>query len=236
MRVRAVILAAALMLAPLTARAADLVVWWEEGFSPGENDAVREMMTDFQRGMGKTVELAFFAQDVLPERLQAALAVGAPPDFTFGTIRVGRWVPQWAQEDRLVELSAALGPLTELIDPDALAFFTLANDRAGRSGLYALPMARITNHVHVWKSLLEQAGLHLSDIPKDWNGFWSFWCDRVQPAVRKATGRNDIFAIGMSMSREATADTPMGVDQFAAGPSGFPCMGGRLTISRPWPW
>ena len=41
MRVRAVILAAALMLAPLGAWAADLVVWWEEGFNPEEDHAVR---------------------------------------------------------------------------------------------------------------------------------------------------------------------------------------------------
>jgi hypothetical protein len=34
MRVRAAILAAALVLAPLAARAADLVIWWEEGYYP----------------------------------------------------------------------------------------------------------------------------------------------------------------------------------------------------------
>jgi multiple sugar transport system substrate-binding protein len=34
MRVQAVVLAAALMLAPLSARAADLVVWWGGGFQP----------------------------------------------------------------------------------------------------------------------------------------------------------------------------------------------------------
>ena len=42
MRVRAVLLAAALVLAPLGARAADLVVWWEEGCNPEEDQAVRE--------------------------------------------------------------------------------------------------------------------------------------------------------------------------------------------------
>jgi hypothetical protein len=34
MRVRAVLLAAMFALAPLDARAADLVVWWEEGYNP----------------------------------------------------------------------------------------------------------------------------------------------------------------------------------------------------------
>ena len=63
-----------------------------------------------------------------------------------------------------------------------------------------LPMGRTTNHVHVWKSLLEQAGFTLEDIPQEWEAFWSFWCDEVQPAVRQATGRDDIWGVGLSMS------------------------------------
>src|SRR4051794_34048403 len=56
MRVRAVLLAAALMLAPLTARAADLVVWWEEGYYPGEDQAVRELVAAFEQKTGTRVE------------------------------------------------------------------------------------------------------------------------------------------------------------------------------------
>ena len=59
-----------------------------------------------------------------------------------------------------------------------------------------------TNHVHVWRNLLEQAGFTLEDIPKQWEAFWSFWCDEVQPAVRKATGRDDIYGVGLAMSVE----------------------------------
>jgi ABC-type glycerol-3-phosphate transport system substrate-binding protein len=55
MRVRAILLAAALALAPLGARAADLVVWWEQGFSPEEDEATREMMAAFEHETGTTV-------------------------------------------------------------------------------------------------------------------------------------------------------------------------------------
>ncbi len=47
MRLRAVILAAALMLVPLGTRAADLVVWWEEGWNPSEDQAVTELVAAF---------------------------------------------------------------------------------------------------------------------------------------------------------------------------------------------
>ena len=43
-------------------------------------------------------------------------------------------------------------------------------------GLYTrCQWAYSTNHLHVWKSLLEQAGFTLADMPKEWEAFWSFW-------------------------------------------------------------
>ena len=71
-------------------------------------------------------------------------------------------------------------------------------------------MGRDRNYIHVWNSLLERAGFTLADIPKEWEDFWSFWCDQVQPAVRKALGRDDIWGIGLPMSVQAS-DTD---DQF----------------------
>jgi hypothetical protein len=76
----------------------------------------------------------------------------------------------------------------------------LLNAATGRRALYGLPMGFATHHVHVWRNLLEQAGFTLAEVPKQWEAFWSFWCDRVQPAVRKALGRNDIYGVGLAMS------------------------------------
>ena len=83
-------------------------------------------------------------------------------------------------------------------------------------------MGRNSNHVHVWNSLLERAGFTLADIPKEWEAFWSFWCDQVQPAVRKALGRDDIWGVGLPMSAAATADTEDELPQF------------QLAYGTPW--
>jgi multiple sugar transport system substrate-binding protein len=91
-------------------------------------------------------------------------------------------------------------------------------------------MARTTNHVHVWRSILERAGFALADVPKDWEAFWSFWCEKVQPAVRRATGRNDIYAIGLPMGAEA-GDTDIEFLQFqAAYEADYVTHDGRLVI------
>ena len=87
MRARAVVLALAIVLAPLGARAADLVVWWEKGFYPQEDAAVREIIAAFEQKTGKQVELVQHAQDEVFDKAQAALAAGQPPDFLFGTRR-----------------------------------------------------------------------------------------------------------------------------------------------------
>jgi multiple sugar transport system substrate-binding protein len=231
MQVRAVLLAAALALLPLSARAADLVVWWDKGLYATEDVAVRELVTAFEQKTGKTVELVQHDRDEMRQTVEAALDGGQPPDFFYGTVADVN--SRWAFEDRLVDLTEALGLLRDLFDADALDYGTLLNGRTGTRALYGLPMARDTNHLHVWASLLERAGFTLEDIPREWEAFWSFWCDTVQPAVRRATGRDDIWAIGLTMSPKSL-DTRVEYQQFQLA-YGSPWAGrdGRLRVDDP---
>jgi multiple sugar transport system substrate-binding protein len=212
MWVQAIILAAALILAPLTTRAADLVIWWQEGFSPQENEAVAEMAAAFERRTGKKVEVTFYEEIELPTKTVAALKAGQPPDFVYGN-ELPYYIAEWAHDGRLVDLSNAVGEFSNMFDQDALNRVMWPDAKTSRRVLYGVPIGRSTDHLHVWKSLLERVGFTLVDIPKEWEPFWSFWCDKVQPAVRKATGRDDIWAIGLPMSAGA-ADTSIGFFQF----------------------
>jgi multiple sugar transport system substrate-binding protein len=216
----AVVLAAALILAPLGARSADLVLWWEQGFYPQEDEALAEIVAAFEQETGKQVELVQPAPDEIHDQAQAALEAGQPPDFLFSLFGESK-IPQWAYEDRLADLDGVLGPLLELFDADAIEVSTYLNARTGRRGLYALPMGRNSNHVHVWRNLLERAGFTLADIPKQWEAFWAFWCDEVQPAVRRALGRDDVWGVGLPMSAAAT-DTHDQLVQF------------QLAYEAPW--
>ena len=124
-------------------------------------------------------------------------------------LRVRPWlrrlVAKWALDDRLVDLTDTIGAFSNLFDPDAARLARCCSTRGrGRRALYGLPMGHITHHLHVWKSLLEQAGFTLEDIPQEWDAFWSFWCDQVQPAVRRATGRDDIWGVGLHVGRLTT--------------------------------
>jgi multiple sugar transport system substrate-binding protein len=230
-RSRPILLAAALVIAPLSARAADLVVWWEKGYHDQENAAVAEIVAAFAHSRGKQAELVLLDEEELPGAIATALAAGLPPDFAFGGL-MGAYISEWAFGSRLVDLSDAIGGFANIFDPDALERAMLVDAATGRRGLYALPMGRINNHLHVWKSLLEQAGLTLADVPREWAAFWSFWCDEVQPAVRRATARDNVWGIGLPMS--PVYDTHIEFFQFvAANQADYVTADGRLRIDDP---
>jgi multiple sugar transport system substrate-binding protein len=216
----------------LGAKAADLVVWWDKGFNPEEDEAVREIVSAFEQGGGKHVDLVFGQQEKLVADLVTALKAGGAPDFIFTVVETQPY-EQWAYEGRLIDLTDAVGHFSDLFDPYALNSVTLLDGTTGRRGLYLLPMGLGTNHLHVWQSLLEQAGFTLADIPREWEAFWSFWCDQVQPAVRRATGRGDIWGIGLPMAA-ASVDTQTGIWQFIhAYDAEYVTREGRLLIDDP---
>lgn len=139
MRSHAVILGAIVLLSPLGAQAADLVEWWEYGYTPEEDAAVRETNAAFEHKTGKQVEVIFYPDPEYPGKLAATVEAGAPtPDFAFGTGNVLH-LSKWAIEDRLVDLTDTVGPYADLFDPDALAWWSLLNRKTGQRALYALP-------------------------------------------------------------------------------------------------
>src|SRR5690349_14867090 len=117
MRVRAVLLAAALVLAPLGARAADLVVWWDKAFYPEEDQALAELTRAFEAKTGLKIELVRHDLWDVPKEIEVAIATGRPPDFMFAHQQTQGQLERWAAEDRLVDLSNVIGGLLDLFDP-----------------------------------------------------------------------------------------------------------------------
>jgi multiple sugar transport system substrate-binding protein len=226
------LLAAAIFMAPLRATGGDLVVWWEEGAYEQEEAALSETIAAFEKESGKHVDLVFHPQAELPARI-SAIEAGKAPDVAFGLRHMSDFISEWALQGRLADLTDIVAPFSGLFDPEALAWWTRLNETTGQRALYALPVGRVTNHVHVWKSLLEQAGFTVEGLPKKWDAFWSFWCDQIQPAVRRSTGRDDIWAVGLNMSGEAS-DTQLQFFQFlAAYDTHYVTDDGRLVIDDP---
>jgi multiple sugar transport system substrate-binding protein len=178
-----------------------LEVWWVKGFYKAEDDALFEAIRKFEGRTGVKVELSQYAiQDMIPKTV-AALDAKTVPDVAYADVYDFQVTSKWAFEGRLEDLSSVMRPLLPKFAPNTVESTLLWNDVAKNRAYYAFPLKQQTMHIEYWKDLLEQSGFKESDIPKNWAEYWSFWCDKVQPGFRRASGTRG-FAIGQ----------PMGVD------------------------
>lgn len=178
-----------------------LTVFWVKGFYKAEDDALYEAIAKFEKKSGVKIDLSQYAvQDMIPKTV-AAMDSGTPPDVAYADVYDFQTTGKWAFDGKLEDISDAINPIKDTFEASALATTFLYSDKAKKKAYYAFPLKQQTMHIQYWKDLLSTAGFKPADIPGTWKEYWSFWCDKVQPAYRKATGTRG-FGIGM----------PMGVD------------------------
>jgi multiple sugar transport system substrate-binding protein len=176
-------------------------VWWEKGFYKSEDDALFEAIRKFEAKTGIKVDLSQYAvQDVIPKTV-SALDAGTPPDVAYADVYDFKVAGKWAYDGKLEDISSIIEPIKPRFSPNTVETALLYNDKAKKKAYYAFPLKQQTMHIEYWIDMLEAAGYKESDIPKNWKDYWSFWCDKAQPALRRKTGKRD-YGIGM----------PMGVD------------------------
>ncbi len=178
-----------------------LNVWWVKGFYKSEDDALFAAIKKFQDKTGVKVELSQYpVQDMIPKTV-AALDAGTPPDVAYADVYDFQVTGKWAFDGKLEDISDVLTPMKDRFLPNTVETTNLYNDKAKKRAYYAFPLKQQTMHIQYWIDMLNQAGFKQTDIPKTWKEYWSFWCDKVQPAYRKATSSRN-YAVGF----------PMGVD------------------------
>ena len=179
-----------------------LTVWWVKGFYKAEDDALFAAIKKFEeRHKGIKIDLSQYpVQDMIPKTV-SAMDSGSPPDVAYSDVYDFQVTAKWAYDGKLEDLSSIIDPARTRFEPAALSTTFLFNNATQSRAYYAFPIKQQTMHVEVWKDMLAEAGFKMSDIPTTWKEYWSFWCDKVQPAYRQKTG-NRAFGIGQ----------PMGVD------------------------
>lgn len=178
-----------------------LTVWWVKGFYKSEDVAMLNAMKKFEQQTGVQIELSQYSITDMITKAVSALDAGAPPDLVHSDIFDFQVYGKWAFEDRLEDLSDIVEPIKDRFIPTALNATYVMNGATHKKGYYGLPIKQHSLHMHYWVDMLEKAGFKEADVPKTWNEFWGFWCDKVQPAYRKATSSR-VYSVGM----------PMGVD------------------------
>jgi multiple sugar transport system substrate-binding protein len=175
-----------------------LTVWWVKGFYKSEDDALFAAVKKFEQKTGVKVELSQYAGVDLISKTVSALNAGDPPDVAYNDLYDFQVAGRWAYDGKLEDISDILTPIKARFAPNTIETTYLYNDAAKKKAYYAFPLKQQTMHIEYWNDMLEKAGFKESDIPKTWKEYWSFWCDKVQPAYRKVSGQR-MFGIGQPM-------------------------------------
>jgi multiple sugar transport system substrate-binding protein len=179
-----------------------LTVWWGKGFYKAEDDALFAAIKKFEAKNPKIkIDLSLYAPQEMVPKSVAALDAGNPPDVAYGDVYDFQVTAKWAYDGKLEDVSSIIDPMRAKFEPSALSTTFLYNNAAQKRAYYAYPIKQQTMHIQYWKDMLADSGFKESDIPKDWKGYWDFWCDKVQAGYRQKSG-NRAFGIGQ----------PLGVD------------------------
>ncbi len=179
-----------------------LTVWWVKGFYKSEDDALFAAIKKFEARHPKVkIELSQYPiQDMIPKTV-SALDSGSPPDVAYADVYDFQVTGKWAFDGKLEDISSVIDPIRNRFAPNTVETAFLYDDKDKKRAYYAFPIKQQTMHIEYWVDMLADAGYTETDIPTGWKDYWSFWCDKVQPASRTKTGQRT-FGIGM----------PMGVD------------------------
>src|SRR5450432_3024504 len=201
-RLAAAVVAMSVLLVAVPAFAQEkLVVWWVKGFYKSEDDALYAAIKKFEDKTKIKVELSQYpVQDMIPKTV-AALDAGTPPDVAYADVYDQQVTGKWAFDGKLEDITDVITPIKGIFAPNTVETTYLYNDKTKKKAYYAFPMKQQTMHIEYWIDMLGDAGFKESDIPTGWKEYWSFWCDKVQPAIRQKTGQR-LYGIGQ----------PLGVD------------------------
>ncbi len=181
-----------------------LTVWWVKGFYKAEDDALFAAIKKYEaKNKNVKIELSQYPiQDMIPKTV-AALDSGNPPDVAYSDTYDFQTTASWAYDGKLEDISSVIDPARKRFAPNTIETTFLLNNKEGKRAYYAFPIKQQTMHIQYWADMLAEAGFKESDIPTAWKDYWSFWCDKVQPASRQKTGVRT-FGIGQPMGVDAT--------------------------------
>ncbi|MBW4427839.1 MAG: ABC transporter substrate-binding protein [Nostoc desertorum CM1-VF14] len=179
-----------------------LKIWWDKGFTVEEDEALQQIVNNWEKQTGKKIKLSFFTNDELPKKTKRAIKAGNPPDILVGYNAKTELNPRLAWADKLVDVSDVIEPVKSFYPETTLEDVHYYNNVTKKRSYYAVPLHQGTIHIFYWRDLLKQVGRSESDIPKDWDKFWEFW-KQVQDdlqAKQKQPQKQNIYGLGFTYS------------------------------------
>lgn len=186
-----------------------LNVWWDKGFNPEEDEALRQLVRNWEKKTDKKINLLFYTTDSLGDKIRRSLKAGNPPDviMSFKAERSPNYRLAW--DNKLVDVSDIINPVKKLYSEPILQTVNFYNKVKKKRSYYAVPIHQGTMHIYYWRDLLAEVGRSEKDIPSSWDAFWEFW-KQVQDELRdnnklnkQSNNQSKIYSLGLTLSPEA---------------------------------
>src|SRR6266852_1836715 len=215
--------ATSLFAAPHIAKAAATTasVWFAQGFVQDEDVALRKAVADYEKASGNKIELSITPFAPERQKIIAALTSGVVPDVMANNpaeiLQIYGWQDRWVDVSDVVD--SQKGQFSETALQSAHAY----NSVTKKVGLYGVPLRAAVVPCHIWRPLVEKAGLKIEDIPKTWDAYFDFF-KKVQDNLRKQ-GERKVYGLGFQV-------TANGVDPYNLFMAFLLAHGGQDIVTR----
>jgi multiple sugar transport system substrate-binding protein len=183
---------------PHIARAAatTATVWFGQGFVQDEDVALRKAVADYEKASGNKIELSIIPFAPQRQKIISAITSGVVPDMTNANpneiLQLYAWQDKWVDVSDVVETQKA--EFSETALQAAQAYNSVTKKR----GVYGVPLRAAVVPCHIWRPLVEKAGLKIEDIPKTWDAYFDFF-KKVQDNLRKQ-GERKVYGLGFQVT------------------------------------
>jgi multiple sugar transport system substrate-binding protein len=201
------------------AQAKTATAWWNQGFVPEEDASFRAMVEDYEKQSGNKIDYSLIPTGPLMQKMVSSLTSGDVPDVMSHDTEDATIVPQNAWKDKLVDLTDIVEPLKPQLHPTAYLASYYYNSVTKKRGAYQAPFKTATLPFHIWKPLVEKAGLKVEAAPNTWDAFWDYF-KPVQAKLR-SQGLRGVYSLGLQATTNGPADGNNLFDYFLAAYGGY---------------
>src|SRR5262245_30837193 len=164
------------------AAATTATVWFAQGFVQDEDVALRKAVADYEKASGNKIELSIIPFAPERQKIISALTSGVVPDLVDSN--PGEILALYAWQDKWVDVGDVVESQKGQFSDTALRAAQAYNSVTKRRGVYGVPLRAAVVPCHIWRPLVEKAGLKVEDLPKTWDAYFDFF-KRVQDNLRK---------------------------------------------------
>ncbi len=178
------------------AAATTATVWFAQGFVQDEDVALRKAVADYEKASGNKIELSIIPFAPERQKIISAITSGVVPDMVDSN--PGEILALYAWQDKWVDVSDVVETQKAQFSDTALQAAQGYNNVTKKRATYGVPLRAAVAPIHIWRPLVEKAGMKIEDIPKTWDAYFDFF-KKVQDNLRKQ-GERKVYGQGFQVT------------------------------------